>query len=509
MNTKSRTSNSFKNMAIVAVCQIISLLFSFVTRTYFIQLLGTDYLGIHGLYTNILSVLSMADLGFSAAISFALYKPVAEGNEREITALMNFFKKVYRIIAVCVSVVGLGLVPFLKYLINTEQPVDTFHIVLYYLLFLANSVTSYLLVYKSTILFADQNSYITRISHNAFLILANIGELVVLYFTKSYTAYLIIQVSCTFLNNLVISTIVDKKYRFLKNYNDKLPDKQKKNIFQNVKYMFFYKIGDVIVNNTDNILISAIISTTVTGFYSNYTLIVGSVQALVYYVFNSITGSIGNLNAVSDPQKSEQVFGALTLFNFWLYGFCSTMLYTLLDDFIRLWLHKESFVLGTATLIIIVFNFFLAGIMKSMTSFRETTGIFKQTRFVFAFTAVLNIILSIIMGKLIGLNGILLATIISKLATCFWYEPYMLYKHYFKSSPKRYFSYQFLFVLTEAAVCVAIYFIKLWLPSLSYMSFVLETVMAAVLCNIVYLAVFGKTSEFKFLLQKLKSIIKR
>ena len=504
MNTKSRTRNSFRNMAITACCQFTLLIFSFVTRTVFIDSLGTDYLGINGLYSNILSVLSMADLGIGSAIAYALYKPIARGDEREISTLMNYYKKIYRYIALGVAAVGLCIVPFLNVLVKTEQQIDRFHLITYYLLFLANSVTSYLLAYKSTMLLADQNSHIVRISHTFFSIAANIGELLILKYTGSYIAYLLIQLSCTLLNNLIIAFIVDKKYSFIKKYHDKLSKEKRTNIFTNVKCMFFYKIGGVIVNNTDNILISAIISTTIAGIYSNYTLILNPVIQIVEYLLNTKTRSIGNLNASGDKKNSEKIFNSLTVFNFWLFGFCSAMLFALIDDFIRLWLHKESFILGTAMLIATVGNIFFTGIMRSMAAFRETTGIFRQTRYIFAFTSVLNIILSIIMGKTLGLSGIIFATIISKALTCFWYEPYMLYKHFFGTSCLKYFVRQFLFIFIEAAVCAAIYFIKPLLPSLGYTTFILEAVIAAAIFNAVFLVVFGPTKEFRFLLGKLK-----
>lgn len=507
MNTKSRTRNSFRNMIITACCQFTLLIFSFVTRTVFIDTLGTDYLGINGLYYNILNVLSMADLGIGAAITYALYKPIARGDEREVSALISYYKKIYHYIALSIAVVGLCIVPFLNVLVKTEQPIDQFHLIAYYLLFLANSVTSYLYSYKSTMLLADQNSHIVRISHTSFSIVANIGELLILKYTGSYIAYLLIQLFCTFLNNLTITFIVDKKYSFLKKYHDKLSKEKRTNIFSNVKCMLFYKIGGVFVNNTDNILISAIISTTVAGIYSNYTLIVNAILQFIDYLLNSITGSIGNLNASGDRKNSEKIFNSLTLFNFWLFGFCSAMLFALVDDFIRLWLHKEEFILGTVMLIATVGNIFFTGIMRSMAAFRETTGIFRQTRYILTFTAVLNIILSIIMGKALGLSGIIFATIISKALTCFWYEPYMLYKHFFGTSCLKYFARQFLFIFIEAVVCAAIYFTKPLLPSLSYTTFILEAIIAAAIFNAVFLIVFGPTKEFRFMLGKMKNLL--
>lgn len=507
MNTKSRTLNSVKNATVTVLCQIVSLVFSFVTRTIFIGSLGTDYLGINGLYSNILTVLSMADLGIGSAIAFAMYKPVRNKDEREISKLMNFYKRLYNFIALGVAAVGLCIVPFLDKLVKTDRTIDNRQLIIYYLLFLANSVISYLFAYKATMLYADQNTYIVRIFNTLFIVVANIGELVALKLTGNYIAYLSVQLICTFLNNIIIAIIVDKKYSFIKKYSDKLEKEKKNSIFSNVKCMFFYKIGGVIVNNTDNILISSIISTTITGFYSNYTLIVNAVLQFADYILSSIVGSIGNLNADDNRKQSEKVFDSLTLMNFWIFGFSSAMLFALIDDFIILWLHNENFLLGTATLIAIVGNLFFTGIMRSMASFRETTGIFRQTRYIFAFTSVLNIALSVILGKAVGLCGILFATLISKALTCFWYEPYILYKYFFKASSLKYFIRQFLFIFSEIAVCAVIYFVKQILPPLSIGTFLLEAVIAAAVFNIFFFAEFGFSKEFKFIIKKIKFLI--
>ena len=271
MIEKSRTSNSIRNIVVSVGCQLATLVLSFITRTLFIHILGTDYLGINGLFSNILSVMSLADLGFGTAIVYTLYRPLMENDQKQISAVINFYGKVYTIVAAIMLIVGVGIVPFLKYLVNLENELPFLH--LYYILFLLDSVCSYLYVYKSAVLEADQKNYIVKTNRTVFLLITNVVKLIVLYCTRNYFSYLIVQIIGTLLSNISIYRIAEKKYPYLRNSNEQLGKTEKKSIIDNVKSLFLYKIGGVILNSTDNILISAIVSTTVVGLYSNYSLL--------------------------------------------------------------------------------------------------------------------------------------------------------------------------------------------------------------------------------------------
>lgn len=505
MNQNSRTKNSIRNLVVTLGCQVVTLALSFIVRTYFINILGTDYLGINGLYTNILTVLSLAELGIGSAIGFSLYKPVAYNDKDKISALMSFYKKAYLVIAGIVAVVGLALVPFLSFLVKTEREID--HLVLYYLLFLANSVVSYLFAYKSTLLYVDQRNYVVKITHTVFSLFSNAGQLIILFLTRDYIFYLVVQVLCTFLNNVVVSIVVDKNYKFIKHNKSQLSKEERKDIFTNIRAMFVYKIGGVLVNNTDNILISKIISTTAVGLYSNYTLVVNAVVNYLDMIIGSATGSIGNYNAQSEGKDSQKLFEAVSLFNYWIYGFSAVALYSLLDDFITIWLSTTNYLLDEKTLIAIVLNTFVMGISTSTATFRSTTGLFRDTKYIFAFTAVLNIIFSIILGIKIGLCGILFATSISKLLTNFWFEPYKLYNKYFGMSCKTHFLRKGLITILTIISCIIIRFIFSFLPPVDKFVFALEMVIVAIVPNVIFFLIYHKTEEFKYIVSKLKPFV--
>ena len=506
MIEKSRTSNSIRNIVVSVGCQLATLVLSFITRTLFIHILGTDYLGINGLFSNILSVMSLADLGFGTAIVYTLYRPLMENDQKQISAVINFYGKVYTIVAAIMLIVGVGIVPFLKYLVNLENELPFLH--LYYILFLLDSVCSYLYVYKSAVLEADQKNYIVKTNRTVFLLITNVVKLIVLYCTRNYFSYLIVQIIGTLLSNISIYRIAEKKYPYLRNSNEQLGKTEKKSIIDNVKSLFLYKIGGVILNSTDNILISAIVSTTVVGLYSNYSLLFGTVVTFSEIVFGALNASVGNLNASKTRMEVYKTFKMINFSNFWLYGFCSITLFCMMDDFIYLWLGKQ-YVLGTTTTLIICLNVFMPGMLSAVGCFRNATGLFRQTKYIFCMTAFLNLVLSIWFGKMWGLNGIILATSVARLLTNVWFEPYMLFKRYFSQSYIRYFIRLVSYYLVTALFIFGIYEIKKRGFVVTPVTFVIELLLCIGSINIVFFLLFFKTEEFKALVDRLKPFLNK
>lgn len=503
MNTRSRTVNTLINIFASVGAQILTLILSFITRTIFIQQLGVEYLGVNGLYTNILTVLSLADLGIGTAMAYTLYKPIANKDYSLLTSLINYFKKIYRFLAFVVLALGICLLPFLKYIVNVD--IDIERLQLYYLLFLANTVFSYLIIYKTTIIKADQRFYIIKIYNLLFDILKNILQITLLIFTQSFIAYLFIQLISTLINNLFISNKVDKLYPFIKDKAQSIDNKTKRTIFSHVKAMFIYRFGGVILNSTDNIIISVLIGTTWVGYYSNYHLIIGAVITICGLFFSSFVNSVGNLNA-TNPHGSEPIFKAINFLNFWVYGFSSIAIFTLIDDFIFLWLGKE-YILNKAIILAIVLNVYIPGMLQGVTNFRDTTELFLKTKYVFLITALLNLIFSIILGIKFGLFGILLATAIARLLTNFWYEPFMLYKIVFRKKSLTFFLKQLVYAVI---VIIVILFLEFVLPGIfqeiTLLSFVLKTILVVIITNLIFYLVFNRTSEFIFLKKRITQV---
>lgn len=297
---RSRTANSIRNILFSFSYQIITILLSFINRSIFIFILGINYLGISGLFNDILMMLSLADLGFGVALTYSMYKPLADHDYNRLAALTNLYRKVYRIIALAVTVIGLLLVPFLKYLINLKHPIP--HITLYYLMYLANTVASYLVIYKTSILTADQKDYILNKYRSYFSILQTLFMTLFLWITHNYFVYLLVQVIFTYIQNFYCSYIAGKMYPFI-NQKVEMPIKDVKEIFKNLYSVFLYKISGVLLNATDNTIISVMIGTGMVGYYSNYSMITVRLSGLINTIFYSLTASLGNLVVKEMPEK--------------------------------------------------------------------------------------------------------------------------------------------------------------------------------------------------------------
>lgn len=498
-----RTNNSIRNIITSLIGQIISILVTFISRIIFIRILGENYLGINGLFTNILSLLSLAEMGFGSAIVYSLYKPLAKNEQAQIGALVGFYSKIYSIIGLVTLFPGLLIMPFINYFIKDNSNIPNLSII--YLLYLLNTVTTYFFAHKRSLLIADQKSYIVTIYKYGFFIALNIIQIIVLILTTSYIHYLILQVISSFVENYIISISVNKIYPFIrKGIKVELEKEEKRLIFRNARAMFYHRIGTVVVNSTDSILISAFVGIVWVGKYSNYLLVITALNSIIGHIFSSLTASVGNLN-VLNREKSFNVFKAVLLANFWIIAFCSIAFKILINPFIILWLGDE-FLLNDSITLVIALNFYLSGMRKAVLMYRDSLGLFWNDRYKPIFESVINLVASLVLVNLFGMIGVLIGTSISTLATCFWVEPYILYKHGFGRSTKEYYIkyliYAIIFAVTYYITNIAcIHF------DFSIKSSIIRLLICIIIPNIIFTIIFHRTNEFKFLYNKIKDYI--
>ena len=469
---------------------------SFVVRTVFIKMLNSEYLGVNGLFTNILTVLSFAELGIGTAILFNLYKPVADNDIEKIKSLMLLYKKSYRIIGTVVFLAGLCVIPFMDFII-TDAPNIKENLIIIYLLFLFNTASSYFLIYKSTIIYAHQKQSIINNIESLFYLTKSVLEIIFLVVTRNYLVYLIIQILSTLMKNILISRKADKLYPYLKEKNIKaLSKSENKNIFSNVKALVVYKFGDVIMKGTDNILISSLINVSTVGLCSNYTMIILSVGSILTAAINGVSASIGNLNAVVNNDKKEKIFLQLTFLNYIIYSFCTIAFIVLLNPFIKIWL-GANYVLELSVSIALSLSFFVEGLRAPAYTFRTTMGLFKKGKSSPYIAAITNIILSIILCKIWGVTGIYIATSIAQLVSYSWIDPYLIYKYEFKTSIKEYIKrmlqYAFVFIIQLIIMLLIIGRIE----DTGISTFILKGILVCIIPNLINLLFFFRTEEFK------------
>lgn len=506
MNNRNRTENSIINLIIGSLCQIITIFVSFISRTIFIKYLGNDYLGINGLYTNILSMLSLAELGIGNVMLYSLYKPICEKDENKISSYVNFYKKVYIIIATSILVMGLSLIPFLNKIIK-ETTLNNVELIWYYVLFLLDSVFSYLFIYKSTLINADQKNYIVKKFTTYFSIICKIVQIFILIITRNYYIYLICQIIFTIMTNFAISKKADSLYPFLKTSTELSKD-VKKSIFVNIKATFVYKLSSKVLTSTDNIIISIILGTIWVGYYSNYSLIITALNSAILIISNAIISSIGNLNAQEKEEKNFQIFKVLIVIFHWIIAFCTIEFVIVSKKFITIWIGEE-FVLNNLILFSIAFNFFLAGIEIPVWLYREALGLFDKVKNITFICAILNIILSFILGKLFGLFGILFSTALSKLLTTSWFEPKILFKESFKKQKVlKYFLLQTkLFIISIISLLCTIMIMHYVTHINNFIDIIIYIIIGAIVTNLIFYISLKKSEEYIYIKNNLFSKI--
>lgn len=494
-----RIKNSIRNYSYSILGQSINLVLSFVCRTVFIKNLSVDYLGVGGLFTNILSLFSLADLGIGSAIIVYLYKPLANNDEAKLKSLTHLYAKAYQIIGISVAILGLLLLPFINHLIKEPPEVD--HLYLIYLLFVANSTVSYFFSYKRALITADQKEYISTNNSFGFLFLQYLIQIVVLVTSHNYLLYLSTAVCCTIASNISISIKANKLYPLLKDKNPPLLERtERKNILKNVLAMMSHKIGGVANNSADNILISAFIGIASVGIYSNYLMIQSVVNGFVMQIFNSVSASIGNLNETESDEKVIQIYNVLLFISFWVFGFCAICLIILFNPFIKAWIGEE-YLLNRYVIMVIVTNFYLAGNSRVTTNYVNVTKLFWNTKLKPWAEIFIKVVVSVLLIKKLGLIGVFIGTSISFLSMTFWVDPYVLYKHRFRLPVISYYTKYIINTLIIATVGLITFFFCN-LTSSIFVKFAI----CAFIPNLMFFAVFHRTKEYVYVYKSIKAI---
>jgi len=504
---KSRTEYSAKNTSVAMTARVIAILAGFFTRVVFTHTLSEEYVGINGLFTDILNVLALSELGVGTAITYALYKPIAEKDIEKQKSLMRMYRNFYRWVAGIVLAAGLLVIPFMDVLMKNKPQVE--HLVFIYLMYLMNSVLSYLLIYKRTLMDAHQLSYIGVLYQTCFLILQYVLQIAVLLWTKNFILYVSLLIICTIVNNFSISRKADRMYPYLKEKNvQPLPEEERKDIFQNIRAMLMHKVGNVVVSNTDNLLLSSLVGIISVSCYSNYYLIIGSVRQVLNQMFQGITASVGNLGVEESRERIKKIFEASFFVGQWMFGLAAICLYELLNPFVEI-SFGANYVFDKQITLILCLNFYLTGMRQATLVFRDTMGLFWYDRYKSLAEALINLIVSLILGKYMGTAGIFLGTMISTITTSLWVEPLMLYKHRLKESARPYFVRYGVYSAVTFLLWWGVDFLcsgitgKLWLVC------ILRLLICGVVVNLVYLLVYCRSKEFRLILYKAKQILQR
>lgn len=507
MEHKSRTEYSALNTTTVMVSKMLVIVAGYFVRVVFTRLLSESYVGINGLFLDIINVLSFTELGVGTAITYALYKPVAEGDREKQKSLMLLYRRIYRVVALIVLGAGLMLVPFLDLLIKNKPDVD--HLTLIYLMYLANSVLSYLFIYKRTLIDAHQRMYIGSLYASGFLLLQYAVQVIILVVTRSFLLYLSAYLLCTLLGNILVARHADRLYPYLREKKiQPLPKEERQQITRNIRAMLMHKLGGTVVQNTDNLLLSSMVGIVSVACYSNYYLVITSVHQVLRQVFQGITASVGNLGVSEDAKRIRRIFEAVFFAGQWIYGVAAICLYELVSPFVGL-SFGQQYVFPARIVLILCVNFFVTGMRQATLVFRDSLGLFWYDRYKSVAEALINLLVSILLVKHYGTVGVFLGTFVSTVSTSVWVEPLVLYRVRLKQSAMPYYGKYVLYT--------AVVFAAAWLTDAAcglihaegWRLLLLRLPICVTVPNAVLLLCYFRTAEFRLLLHKGLHLLKQ
>lgn len=505
-----RVRQAGKNIFFGYISNFIILFMGFLQRHVFIMVLGRTLLGVNGLYTDILSMLSLAELGIGSALNYSLYKPVAEGNLEKIKSYMRLYRKAYLTIAGVITVIGLAVTPFLPYLLKERGGISVRQLTVYYLIFLFNTVSTYFVAYKYSLANAQQRNYIQTNIATITKIVTVFAQIIILFLTKNFLLYLLMQAAVELVQKIFVSLYFNRLYPYLQDKKAaKLSKEETDVVVTKTKALMFHKIGDVARLSTDSVIITYFMNVDWVGIVGNYTMIITYAVNFISVIFNSVISGFGNLVATEAKEKQYAMFRVYRFFACWLYGFAAVGFWLLLTPLVTgIWL-DESWKLGQTVLTLILVDLYFKGGRTVLVNFKIAAGVFEQDKYLSLLQGGVNLVLSIIGIRYIGLAGVYVGTVVSGVMANV-IQPVIIYRDCFGKNVWTYFrdSVKYMVVIV-GVVLIMIPLKQFVMVQVSLVTFILMAVVITVFYNAAFVLVFRKTDEFGYLWTLVKGKRKR
>ena len=503
-----------KNITVSLLFKVVLLIGSLLVRRFLIRYIGNGVNGLNSLYLSILNVLSVAELGIDSAIIFCMYKPVVEGNNAKVSALYHLFTKLYLICGSIIVVGGCALMPALPYLAKDYQSVDV-NLYLTFGLMLISVVMSYMFSSKTSLINAYKNNYITTTINSLGLLLQYGLQIVVLILTRSFVWYLVCRIIAVAAQWAITELVARKKHGGIIKDKQKVDKETRQEATKNIKAMFMHKIGYVLVNTVDSIVISAFIGISILGSYTNYTAIMTSMISVITLCFTPLTSVIGHMFVEEDERAAQRYFNFFHTFNFILAVVFFLGYYAVIDNLVMGLFGKDLKLIKSISFVITV-NYFIQFMRRSTILFRDASGTFYNNRWMPICEGLLNIGLSILFVKIFpseyNVVGVIVATIITNIFICHIVEPHVLYKYALRTTPRNYYIRNYVYIAVFVGWLVVMHFCmvdisNIWLQMLANGSIAIA--MAIPLCVAATLLNKDFRHYFGAVLRRIKSKFKK
>lgn len=503
-SNSSRTDMSGRNFAVSLMGRLVGMVTSFAGRAVFVKVLSAEYLGLGGFFGNILSVVSMCELGIGAAIAQSLYKPLADNDEYAVAAIMNYYKKVSRLIAVVTFALGIGLMPILPGFVKADMDSDV--VMAAFFMFVVHNTVSYLLVPKCALVVCDQRMYVVTAVRSVLGIAALVLQSTMLVLTGNYLMYLVSRILVLTVEDIIINIYADKKYPCL-SFGARVSKQYKKSLFTNVKALVWHKTGGVVSRSTDSLLLTYFVGLTGMGKYSNYALVIGTIGAFFDVAINAVSASVGNLGAGDRGQKSENVMRKLYFMNFWLLTVGTSVIICTLNPFVQIWLGSDM-LFSNWEMAVIVSSFYFSCIRDPVQIFVSTYGLFKESRFIPVLRAAANLLLSVLFVNKMGVAGVFLGTSLSTVLVPLFGEVNVLYKYGF-SMKKREFCKEMISYIGISFLSVSLCFLLTYNVEITLVGVIMRGISSFCASNAILFVFCSESKYFSGVMSLLKRILIR
>lgn len=494
-----RMKNASRNIRFGIILKVYQIICPFIIRTAMIYLLGMEYVGLNSLFNSILQVLNLTELGVGTAMVFSMYKPIAEEDTKKICGLMQLYKVYYRVIGTIIAVVGLAITPAVPRLISSDSPIPL-NIIYLYWINLGNTVLSYwLFAYKSSILQAHQRtdvtSKITLVANTCMYLL----QFLTLLLFRNYYLFLLIMLLGQALNNFLTAVVADRMYPQYK-ARGKLPQCEVKQINQRVRDLFTSKVGGVIQNSADSIVISAFLGLTLLARYNNYYYIMNSIFGFIIIMFNSCLAGIGNSLVTETKEKNYQDFKKIALLTEWIGGFCSCCLLCLYQPFMKIWVGVDN-LLELGIVVCISLYLYIVVTNQMLCLYKDAAGIWRKDKYRPLITALVNLLLNLATVKYLGLYGVVLSTVVSMLFVGMPWLIKNLFTELFHRSSREIISLFSYYSITTMIATGITYFLCWFVNDTGIITFIAKAAICLTVPNIIIVVAFSRKQEFKSALQ--------
>lgn len=492
-----KSKKALKNVKYSLFFFILTFFLNFINRKIFIEILGIEYNGLNSLFINILSMLNLVELGVGSAMTYALYKPVAEDNKEKIVGIINFYKKISTLMGIIILLIGILIIPIV--LILTKQQIPNSQVIIAYLIYLVNVNVGYYFIHKIVLLQVNQQMYLISFVDGICKTIKYLIQMLILIIYKSYIIFLLIEVVTNTFYYIWISKLIKRNYGWIKDTKGILNDNDKSDIYGKVKALAIHKLSGFIVFGTDYLLMSIFGNLAWVGIYSNYMMILNFVKELIYKIFDSIVASIGILITEKDSEKTYVIFKRIFFFNFWIVSFLIIGIYNTIDYFITIWIGKE-YIINNYILILMLINLYITLLRPSVEKFKESAGVYDQDKNAAILEAIVNFVASILLSLKFGVVGVVFGTVVSNICILFWVKPYVTFKYVFNRSSKEYFKMFFKYTTIGLIILLITNYINNFcnMTSNLFLNFSIMVIINTIVVNILYIIIFRRTDEFKY-----------